>query len=98
MNRFMWNASLLLCLVGLSCNGRPGGQPVRPVVLQLNWLHDPTFAGEYAAALGSGSPLTLKEGGPNVFPLAEVVGGRVDAAVVGTASSWRRLTNRQLHL
>jgi len=53
------------------------------MTLQLNWYHDPSFAGEYAAA-ASGTPrISVTEGGPNVSPINEVVSGRATAAVVG---------------
>lgn len=45
----------LLLLLGLAgCtkeqSGNDGKAPTSPIRLQLNWFHDPTFAGEYRAA------------------------------------------------
>lgn len=53
------------------------------VSLQLNWLHDPTFAGEYLLAKRPDVQVVIKEGGPNITPIAEVLGGRANMAVVG---------------
>lgn len=55
----------------------------RPLMIQLNWLHDPTFAGEYLLADASRGRVQIHEGGPNIFPLEEVRSGRADFAVVG---------------
>lgn len=50
--------------------------------IQLNWLHDPTFSGEYHLANTDGQ-VQIRVGGPNITPLAELQGGRAQAAVVG---------------
>lgn len=57
--------------------------PAARIVLQLNWLHDPTFAGEYLLAKRSDMGVVLKEGGPNVSSVTEVLTGRATAAVMG---------------
>lgn len=63
---------------------RAEGSPGRPrIIVQLNWLHDPTFAGEYLLAKRKDLDIVIREGGPNVTPLSEVVSGRASAAVVG---------------
>ena len=54
-----------------------------PIRIQLNWLHDPTFTGEYILQNDYPDRYQLLEGGPNVFPVAEVLSGRADFAVVG---------------
>lgn len=53
------------------------------VVIQLNWLHDPTFAGEYLMSQISEIPLLIREGGTNISPISEVLSGNATAAVVG---------------
>lgn len=73
----LWVAILLSALVG-ACN-RPAPNEE---VIQLNWLHDPTFAGEYHWALSDPS-LRLVQGGPNITPLGELAAGRAHVAVVG---------------
>ena len=54
----------------------------KPFVIQLNWLHDPTFTGEYLLAEADSS-FQIVQGGPSISPVNEVVSGRADAAVVG---------------
>lgn len=72
---------LAICLL-LAMSGCSHRQP-RLVQVQLNWLHDPTFAGEYLAAAENRKEIELREGGPGVFPVAEVTSGRAQYAVVG---------------
>jgi hypothetical protein len=51
--------------------------------IQLNWLHDPTFTGEYALAAQQGAEVSVREGGPNISPISEVMSDRSAFAVVG---------------
>jgi hypothetical protein len=87
----------LHCLVGvvafgpgLACGRRSETHPspsptasARPLRLQLNWFHDPTFAGEYRAAQELRGQLNLLEGGTNISPIQNVKSGLADLAVVG---------------
>lgn len=64
-----------------ACNG--GSASPGKVVLQLNWLHDPTFGGHYLWSESDDGEVTIREGGGNIAPLAEVSSKRADLAVVG---------------
>jgi len=76
--------SSFLCAMALVIGGAGCRQNNAPRTLfQLNWLHDPTFAGEYSLALDSTLGLSIREGGPNIFPVAEVLAGRANLGVVG---------------
>jgi hypothetical protein len=70
----------LSCVVFWSCKNPATNTSVS---LQLNWLHDPTFTGEYLLAKRPEVQIVIKEGGPNITPIAEVLGGRANVAVVG---------------
>lgn len=57
-----------------------------PVTLQLRWLHQFQFAGYYAALhkgfyQEAGLDVTLKEGGPGISPLKEVLSGRAQFGI-----------------
>ncbi|WP_303785355.1 ABC transporter substrate-binding protein [Azovibrio restrictus] len=57
-----------------------------PVTLQLRWLHQFQFAGYYAALhkgfyQEAGLDVTLKEGGPGISPLDEVLAGRAQFGI-----------------
>jgi len=54
-----------------------------PLRVQLNWFHDPTFAGEYRAADALSSRVTVLEGGVNVPPVQRLKSGLADVAIVG---------------
>jgi NMT1/THI5 like protein len=74
--------TLLLAFSVLSSScWKPATTP--SISIQLNWLHDPTFAGEYFLTKRPEIKVSLKEGGPNIFPISEVENGRADAAIVG---------------
>lgn len=73
--------SVLACLA--SCEKRQPPAPTSPVVVQLNWLHDPTFVGQYMLEQEPKLKLTVREGGQGVSPIAEVSGGRAHFAIVG---------------
>ncbi len=63
------------------CSGKE--QSIGRISFQLNWLHDPTFAGHYMWAKSTNGEVLIREGGANIAPLAEVVSRRADLAVVG---------------
>lgn len=73
---------LLACLLlfTFACSEE---KPTQVIRLQLNWLHDPTFTGEYLLSNREDINLKIREGGPGIFPVAEVTTGRADVAVVG---------------
>ncbi len=57
-----------------------------PLTLQLRWLHQFQFAGYYAALhqgfyREAGLEVTLKEGGPGVDPVSDVLAGQADFGV-----------------
>lgn len=76
---------LLLGLVGCTNeqSGSDGKAATSPIRLQLNWFHDPTFAGEYRAADQLAGGVTILEGGVNVSPVQRLKSGLADAAIVG---------------
>lgn len=74
--------SLLICAVVSVTNGcRERHAP--QIVIQLNWLHDPTFVAEYLYADSQPARVTVREGGPNISSISAVLTGRATAAVVG---------------
>jgi len=75
--------ALPLLLWPVACSRQETRQPMSFVV-QLNWLHDPTFAGEYILVGRRDMAVQVREGGPNIFPVSEVLSGRATAAVVGS--------------
>jgi len=54
------------------------------ITIQLNWLHDPTFTGEYMITKDKEIPIVIREGGPNIYPIPEVLSGRATVAVIGS--------------
>lgn len=82
--------SIILFNSGCSKNDKP---IQKKVTLQLNWLHDPTFTGEYIFANNPTSNFVIREGGPNIFPLAELTSGRADIALVGADIFLQALSN-----
>ena len=59
---------------------------LEPVTLQLRWMHQFQFAGYYIALhrgyyAEAGLDVTLREGGPNIDPVAEVLAGRADFGI-----------------
>ena len=59
---------------------------LEPVSLQLRWMHQFQFAGYYAALQQgyyreAGLDVTLKEGGPGVDPVADVLSGKSDFGI-----------------
>lgn len=62
----------------------PQGSAPPSVTVQLNWLHDPTFVAQYELTRSTKLNVTVREGGPNVSPLGEVLAGRAHFAIVGS--------------
>jgi len=63
--------------------------PITPVTLQLKWRHQFQFAGYYAAiAQGyyqqAGFEVNLKEAGPQINPIDEVLSGRADFGIANS--------------
>jgi hypothetical protein len=87
---------LLGCDDSTTANKKPAEGQVNRVVLQLNWLHDPTFTGEYLAAEADKSFISIKVGGPNIFPLNELKSGQANFAVVGADIFLRALDKDQI--
>lgn len=73
---------VLLGLLLGSIAGCGSGREQRPFATQLNWLHDPTFVAHYRLAAASDRYRNL-EGGPNIFPLQNLIAGTADAAICG---------------
>lgn len=85
----------LALTLGIGC--RQSTQVPNKVTLQLNWLHDPTFAAHYfiAASQQEGRQVSIIEGGANISPLTQVLNGRADVAIVG-ADIFLRYLDSQL--
>ncbi|HEU4677893.1 MAG TPA: ABC transporter substrate-binding protein, partial [Terrimicrobiaceae bacterium] len=69
----------------------PGAQALDRVTLQLKWHHQFQFAGYYAALekgfyRDAGLEVEIREGGPNVDAIEDVVSGRADFGV-GTSGA-----------
>lgn len=75
----------MLALGGCSDNAPTTAQmsAKESLKLQLNWFHDPTFAGEYRAKELLGDELVMIEGGVNINPIQKLKSGLTDIAVVG---------------
>jgi len=91
MCRFLVGLSAVLLATVMGCERAPspdsrkstngGAKPAATV--QLNWLHDPTFVAQYQLGKSTALRVTVREGGPNVSPLAEVLARRAQFAIVG---------------
>jgi ABC-type nitrate/sulfonate/bicarbonate transport system substrate-binding protein len=79
--KIMLRLSLLVSVLLLAGCGKKDESTT--AVLQLNWLHDPSFTGEYLAAEDASVGLRIMEGGPNISAVTEVMSGRATIAVVG---------------
>ncbi|MBI5934742.1 MAG: ABC transporter substrate-binding protein [Chloroflexi bacterium] len=53
------------------------------VIVQLNWLHDPTFVAQYLLTASDDLAVNIHPGGPNTVPLGEVLAGRAQFAIAG---------------
>lgn len=74
------------CLAALALLAALPALAQTPVTLQLRWLHQFQFAGYYAAQhkgfyQEAGLAVTLKEGGPGISPLDEVLAGRAQFGI-----------------
>lgn len=81
-------AALSLCVLPAQATGADA--PLQRVVLQLKWTHAFQFAGYYAALhqglyRAAGLDVELREGGPNVDVVTELLQGRAQFGV-GTSS------------
>src|SRR4029077_5571640 len=92
-------AQLYRCVlvVVLTLFTSPASQALDLVTLQLKWLHQFQFAGYYAALekgfyRDAGLEVEIREGGPNVDAIDDVVNGEADFGVghSGAALSRRR--------
>src|SRR5580765_5620698 len=86
-------AQLYRCVlvVVLTLFTSPASQALDRVTLQLKWLHQFQFAGYYAALekgfyREAGFDVQIREGGPNVDAIEDVVAGRADFGV-GTSGA-----------
>lgn len=80
---FAISLAVVTGLLVAGCERRQPAAPATPVVVQLNWLHDPTFVAQYMLEQGPGPKPTVREGGQGISPIAEVLGGRANFAIVG---------------
>ncbi len=96
-SRLMFRAWVtLFCLVGFVCAppaaaDENGESALREVRLQLKWRHQFQFAGYYAAIeqgyyRDAGLKVTLLERNETHAPIDQLIGGRVDFAVVDTGA------------
>jgi hypothetical protein len=86
MKSYRLIATSLALAVVCSCSDRsaPDPQPtLQRIRLQLNWFHDPSFAGEYIAAKKQGVPLNILQGGPNISAPQILKAGQADVAIMG---------------
>ena len=78
---------IILFLLPLSCKKSPSSSSDEnkkaKVTIQLNWFHDPTFAGEYFLQTQNNQDIIIQEGGTNIQPVAEIISGRAHVAIVG---------------
>lgn len=87
-----------LLLITSACEQRipPGASKAE---LQLNWIHDPTFTGEYIAAKkgfwypAENLKIEIKTGGVGIDPLARVISKKSDFAVVGADKALIAISN-----
>jgi ABC-type nitrate/sulfonate/bicarbonate transport system substrate-binding protein len=73
-------------VAALSLLASPASQALDLVTLQLKWLHQFQFAGYYAALekgfyRDAGLEVEIREGGPNVDAIEDVIAGRADFGV-----------------
>ena len=84
--RHLYHTLLLAGFLMLAFPPCASAQPLVPVSLQLRWKHQFQFAGYYAALhkgyfKEAGLDVSLKEGGPGVDPVADVLSGACDFGV-----------------
>lgn len=73
-----------------AASGEPRAYRPESVTVQLNWKHQFEFAPIYAALdrgyyREAGLEVEIKEGGPGIDPVVEVVSGRADFGIFGSA-------------
>lgn len=91
--------SRILCLVALLCGLSTPAAAAQRVSVQLNWKHQFEFAAFYAARergdyRAAGLDVTIREGGPGIDVVHEVVQGRADFGVGGSALVVERYRGR----
>lgn len=92
--------ALVLILTGLSSTS---SLAATPITLQLRWLHQFQFAGYYAAHnkgyyKDAGLDVTLKEGGPGINPVEEVLSGHAEFGVSNSSLVLDFLKGREVLL
>ncbi|MGA1980765.1 MAG: ABC transporter substrate-binding protein [Sedimentisphaerales bacterium] len=79
---------LIVLFIISGCGKKPAAGN-RKIILQLNWIPDPTFTGEYIAlknmywSKDCGLDVTIKPGGIGIDPIALVVSKQAQFAIVG---------------
>jgi hypothetical protein len=75
----------LIMVLDISCKRSSplSSKPGPELVVQLNWYHDPTFVGEYLLQKEGTQVAIIREGGPNIQPISEILGRRAHIAVLG---------------
>jgi len=73
----------------LRADDRAGSGALTPITVQLKWKHQFQFAGFYAAVEKgfyeeAGFDVTLKEAGPTINPIEEVLSGRADYGIANS--------------
>ncbi len=94
----MLRALFLRCLLLLLTPVVYAASP-EPVTLQLKWRHQFQFAGYYVAVhrgfyRDEGLAVTLREGGPGISPVDEVLAGHADFGVAGAELIYQWLQDR----
>jgi len=84
---FLAAFTLLMLIVGCGNSSKAISPGNHKVVLQLNWVPDPTFTGEYLAKRSywrdRGLDVEILSGSSQIDPIAAVVSKKADFAVVG---------------
>lgn len=91
--------SAFVIMQSCSLGRKKSGDCQNQVTFQLNWTNDPTFTGEYLAFekfwFLNGLEVTIKQGGIGVDPIAMIVAGKADYAVVGADKALMAISNDQ---
>jgi len=87
---------LFICISPLKAEGVASSSSLVPVTVQLKWKHQFQFAGFYAAVekgfyKNAGFDVTLKEAGPQINPINEVLSGNADYGVANSELMLYRL-------
>ena len=97
--KFNLVAMLITCLYFTDFAYSADGQcPDENIRVQLNWINDPTFTGEYVALdkfwLKKKLNVAVNQGGLGIDPIAMIVAKKADYAVVGADKALIAISNK----